>query len=97
MVIYPAHIPTVLDTVTGGATQGSPITITLPQNDGVTADTYVFAEAPAGATLTDGGHTLEVPGEGTWTSDGSVFTFTPVEGFTGQPTVVGYTGASTTA
>lgn len=45
----------------------------------------------AGNTLSAGGKTMEVPGQGTWTVDNNgVFTFTPLETFVGTPAPVRY-------
>lgn len=77
-------------------TPGQPATVDVLQ--GATGDidaTTVQLTAPdvAGATVTDGGKTLTVPGQGVWTVDRSsgAVTFTPESGFTRNPTPVTYT------
>ena len=83
------------------ATPGAPIVFDADANDtgGVDPGSVLFTTttSPAGASLTNGGLTLTVPGEGVWTAndpvDGSV-TFTPEAGFTGVPTPASYTVAN---
>lgn len=63
-------------------------------NDGSPAiadDVNVTLIAPEGATLNEEG-SVTVPGEGTWTYDGNtgILTFTPIEGFTGNPRPITY-------
>lgn len=94
VVTYPQPTVQPLVTLTGSETVSTTVTLT-PTNENVTAESYVFTEAPTGATLSDGGRTLTVPGEGTWKTNGTTLTFTPNDGYEGQPTPVRYTGTST--
>jgi CshA-type fibril repeat protein len=94
-VDYPNAVVANDDNATGTPTQ--PETVNVLDND--TGDnpldpTTVNFTDPA-ATDTDGdgdADELVVPGEGTWKAnpDGTV-TFTPVDGFVGDPTPIGYT------
>jgi CshA-type fibril repeat protein len=96
-----AHLTVTVDPVvpeaaadSGSAPYGSPVTISVLGNDlpgddsaPLVLDTLVFTSPDA----TDGGKTLVVPGEGTWTvnPDGTI-TFTPVAGFSGTTSPVAY-------
>ncbi|WP_423920903.1 beta strand repeat-containing protein [Frigoribacterium sp. 2-23] len=82
--------------------QNTPVTVDVTVNDApgvaggtpVDKTTVVFPAAgqPAGSTVTDGGRTLTVPGEGVYTADpvtGAV-TFAPAQGFASTTTPVVY-------
>lgn len=81
---------------------GEPLTIEPDYSRDTTVDkSTIRMIAPQGATLSDDGKTLTVPGEGTWTVDGNGnFTFTPqgpdAEGgaFIGSPTPIDYTATN---
>ncbi|MEM9214533.1 MAG: DUF4347 domain-containing protein [Cyanobacteria bacterium P01_F01_bin.150] len=83
------------DTTTAPA--GTPVTINPLLNDtddgGLDPTTVVLTNPPAGSTVSSDGKSLTVPGQGTWTVNSTTgeITFTPVPGFTGNPTAVGYT------
>ena len=87
-----------------GNTVGTDVTLNITGNDTggdtVVDNTFVFGSTanplPVGATTTGTAGTsnyeLTVPGEGVWTYDGSgSLTFDPEDGFTTDPTVIGYT------
>ncbi|MBU1668512.1 carboxypeptidase regulatory-like domain-containing protein [bacterium] len=76
---------------------GQNVTIDVLAND--TEGTYNFdastvkiTSTPNGATLSDDGKTLTVPGEGVWSVDPTTgaITFTPKDGFVGDPTAITY-------
>lgn len=76
--------------------QGKPVSVDVLRNDqgGVVATSVVFPTAgqPDGATVADGGRTLIVPGQGSYSADpttGAV-TFTPEPTFRGTTTPVTY-------
>ncbi|MEL6570453.1 MAG: Ig-like domain-containing protein [Pseudomonadota bacterium] len=79
---------------------GDPFTLDPLSNDvdldgGLDPTTVVFTgtDAPDDAVVSADGKTLEVPGEGVWTIDETTgaMTFTPEDGFQGDPTPVAYT------
>ena len=84
--------PPVASNDSAGFTPGSATTIDVLANDtggdAVVASTVVFTDAGA----TDAGKTLVVAGEGTWSINASTgaITFTPLAGFTGNPTAIEY-------
>ncbi|UBV45067.1 tandem-95 repeat protein (plasmid) [Deinococcus taeanensis] len=78
---------------------GQPITLpNVTSNDTdpdgtLNLSTLTFVNAPTGGTLSNGGQTLTITGQGTWTlnrSTGAV-TFTPQSGFVTNPTPAQYT------
>ncbi|SNR15013.1 Ig-like domain-containing protein [Tenacibaculum jejuense] len=83
----------------GVYTPGSPsmvLNVTSNDTTGDTVDpsTVVFTTTglPAGSSVSPDGKTLTVPGEGTWSVDGSGnVIFTPDGSFTGDPTPASYT------
>ncbi|ROP78619.1 CshA-type fibril repeat protein [Frigoribacterium sp. PhB107] len=92
---------------TDATSQNTPVLIDVTSNDvpgvegGTPLDptTVVFPTAgqPAGATVSDDGRTLAVPGQGTWTAapaTGKV-TYTPAQGATGTTSPVVYQVADT--
>ncbi|OII13739.1 tandem-95 repeat protein [Curtobacterium sp. MCBA15_008] len=93
--------PAAVDDVSGGNALGEPVTVDVAANDSANVD-------PASVRLLDRDRnpqtTFVVDGEGTWTVDtaSGELTFTPLDGFTGNPTPVRYSatgadGATTTA
>ncbi|WJY01273.1 tandem-95 repeat protein [Curtobacterium sp. 458] len=76
--------------------QGKPVSVDVLRNDqgGVVATSVVFPTAgqPDGATVADGGRTLIVPGQGSYSADPSTgaVTFTPEPTFRGTTTPVTY-------
>ncbi len=73
--------PATVDPLKGSVGDIDPTTLQLTGTTGTTG------------TVSDGGKTLTVPGEGVWTVDPSTgkVTFTPEDGFTKNPTPVTYT------
>lgn len=78
-------------------TTGRNVTIDILAND--TEGTYNFdastvkiISTPNGATLSDDGKTLTVPSQGVWRVDSTTgaITFTPKDGFIGDPTAITY-------
>jgi CshA-type fibril repeat protein len=61
------------------------------------ASTVKIASTPDGATLSEDGKTLTVPAEGVWSVDPvtGAITFTPNDGFVGDPTPISYTVSDT--
>jgi CshA-type fibril repeat protein len=87
-----AYTPVAADDASTDNASGKPVTVDVLDNDSANLD-------PATVRLLDGAGEpvteLVVDGEGTWTVDpvtGAV-TFTPADGFTGDPTPVAYTAA----
>lgn len=88
------YAPVALDDSSAGHTLGEPATVDVTRNDSANFD-------PASVRLLDRRHepvtTFAVEGEGTWTVDttsGRV-TFTPLDGFTADPTPVRYRASDT--
>jgi CshA-type fibril repeat protein len=82
--------PVADDDTSGDNTPGSPVTVDVVGNDAGGLDpTSVRLVDPDGGDATE----LTVEGEGTWTVDTATgrITFTPEEGYTGNPTPVEYT------
>ena len=81
----------------GTYTPGSPsaaFNVTTNDTTGDTVDpaTVVFTTTGTGGTLSNGGQTLTVVGEGVWTVNASgQVVFTPEVGFNGSPTAPSYT------
>ncbi len=84
--------------------KGAAVSLTPLSNDvaGVEADgspgsfvtaslAFPAAGQPAGATVSDAGHTLSVPSEGVWRVGSGVVSFAPTAGFVGGATPVSYT------
>ena len=67
-------------------------------NNNIDPTSVTLVNPPAGSTLSPDGKTLTVPGEGTWTVDPTTgdITFTPEDGFVGDPTPISYTVSDTT-
>ncbi|QGQ20606.1 hypothetical protein GC089_17195 [Cellulomonas sp. JZ18] len=88
------YVPDATDDTDLGNTIGETVTVDVLANDAGDMD-------PTSVVLVDGAYrvtTLVVEGEGTWTVDpatGAV-TFTPEDGFTGNPAPVGYEVTDTT-
>ena len=61
------------------------------------AATVKITSTPDGATLSEDGKTLTVPNEGVWSVDpvSGAITFTPNDGFVGDPTAISYTVSDT--
>ncbi len=84
--------------ISGLPSPGSPITVAVLQNDtnpdnNIDPVTVALVSTAAIDTDMDGdADSLTVPGEGTWTVDGTLgtITFTPVAGFTGDPSPIEY-------
>ena len=77
---------------------GQNVTLDVLAND--TEGTFNFdistvriTSTPEGATLSEDGRTLTVPNEGVWSvnPDTGAITFTPADGFVGDPTAIAYT------
>ena len=94
--------PVATDDLLSGVAPGSPATVNILDNDsdpngGALSPDDISLVAPGGATdiLTDAEGDITgftVPGEGTWLlNDDGTLTFTPEDGFTGDPTPVQYT------
>ncbi len=60
--------------------------------------TVIITQAPVGSTIAADGKSVDVPGEGTWVVDPvtGAITFTPVAGFTADPTPISYTVSDST-
>ncbi|MEO9322650.1 Ig-like domain-containing protein [Nocardioides sp. C4-1] len=79
----------------------TPVTFSFAGNDvagatsapiDVASGTFEAADNPPAWTISDGGKTITVPTEGSYTlNDDGTVTFTPVAGFTGPTTAVTYT------
>jgi CshA-type fibril repeat protein len=92
---------------TDATSQNTPVLIDVTSNDapgvegGTPLDptTVVFPTTgqPSGATVSDDGRTLTVPGQGTWTADPTTgkVTYTPAQGATGTTSPVVYQVADT--
>ncbi|MFD6053963.1 CshA/CshB family fibrillar adhesin-related protein [Agromyces sp. NPDC060279] len=84
------YLPVAADDESHGNTQGESVTVNVLENDSDNVD-------PSTVNITDpdGNPTKEltVPGEGTWLVDPETgaITFTPEDGFTGNPTPISYT------
>jgi uncharacterized repeat protein (TIGR01451 family) len=94
--------PIVPDAVDDSATTGylTPVTVSVLGNDAagaVSAPLVPGSVVLTSPAATNGGRTLAVPGQGTWTIDAATgaVTFTPVAGFTGAATPVEYRVADT--
>ncbi|MFP3507591.1 Ig-like domain-containing protein, partial [Burkholderia sp. SIMBA_062] len=79
-------------------TSGSPVVVDVFANDSqadanLDPATVIITQAPAGSTIAADGKSVDVPGEGTWTVNPTTgaITFTPVAGFTADPTPISYT------
>ena len=101
-VDYPQDAPVATDDTVTPTTAGSTVTIDVlgndtDANDNIDPTSVVIVNPPSGSTLSSDGKTLTVPGEGVWTvnSNGTI-TFTPVDGFKGDPTPISYTVSDTT-
>jgi CshA-type fibril repeat protein len=77
---------------------GKDVTLDVLANDvegtyNFDARTVKITSTPDGATLSDDGKTLNVPNEGVWrvNPDTGAITFTPANGFVGDPTPISYT------
>lgn len=87
-----AYLPHAVADRSSGNALGEPVSVDVVENDGSTlVATSVRLLDAAGKPVT----TLTVAGEGTWTVDPATgrVTFTPLQGFTGNPTAVRYTVA----
>src|SRR5690606_16449499 len=83
--------PVASNDFSSGHATGTPVTVNVLTND-TTGDTAVPATVQIVGTANPG-DSLVVPGEGTWsvnTTTGAI-TFTPLGGFTGDPTPIQYT------
>ncbi|MFC7432810.1 MULTISPECIES: Ig-like domain-containing protein, partial [unclassified Agrococcus] len=69
---------------------GEPVAIDVLANDAGAFDVASLSLVDADGTVLEAGESLVVDGEGTWSIDGSVVTFTPEDGFLGDPTPIGY-------
>ncbi|MBF2720908.1 hypothetical protein IP510_13580, partial [Psychrobacter sp. NG254] len=99
---YPQTAPVAVnDTDTG--TTGNPVTVAVvgndtdPEND-IDPTSVLITVSPAGGTIAADGKSVDVAGEGSWSVDpvSGDITFTPEEGFTGDPTPISYTVNDTT-
>jgi CshA-type fibril repeat protein len=88
------YLPTAADDSSLNNTQGDAVTVNVVGNDSTNTDpATVRLVISAGEPV----EKLTVPGEGTWTVDTATgkVTFTPADGFTGNPTPVKYTAEDT--
>ncbi|MFC7431537.1 MULTISPECIES: Ig-like domain-containing protein [unclassified Agrococcus] len=89
--------PVARDDLVEGVTPGTVVTIPVLANDAGPLDpgTIAFIDPETGDAL-EPGDDLVVPGEGTWSVDPAtgIVTFTPEEGYVGDPTPVDYTVSS---
>ncbi|MFC7439472.1 MULTISPECIES: Ig-like domain-containing protein, partial [unclassified Agrococcus] len=69
---------------------GEAVAIDVLANDAGAFDVASLSLVGADGTVLDAGAPLVVEGEGTWSIDGSTVTFTPEEGFLGDPTPIDY-------
>ena len=94
-VDYPQTKPVATNDTQAG-TSGQPVVINVLSND-TDAQNDIDPSTVVLVGGTNGGKTLVVPNQGTWSvaADGKV-TFTPVSGFTGDPTPIKYTVADKT-
>ncbi len=83
-------------------TSGESTVIDILANDGdgtydLDPSTVKITNIPDGATLSEDGRTLTVPTEGVWSVNPSTgaITFTPNDGFVGDPTPISYTVSDT--
>ena len=92
---YPQTKPVATNDTQAG-TSGQPVVINVLSND-TDAQNDIDPSTVVLVGGTNGGKTLVVPNQGTWSvaADGKV-TFTPVSGFTGDPTPIKYTVADKT-
>ncbi len=81
----------------GRGQTGKDVTVDVLANDvegsySFDPKTVRITSAPDGATLSEDGKTLTVPNEGVWSVDPETgaITFTPKDGFTGDPTPISY-------
>ena len=97
---FPVNVAPVAVNDTSATTAGTPRTFSVTGNDtdtspgtvAVVTTTFPSAGQPSGATVSNGGKTITVPGEGSYTLDSSGnVTFTPVAGYSGTTTAVLYT------
>ncbi|WIB77535.1 hypothetical protein DEJ28_00120 [Curtobacterium sp. MCPF17_002] len=83
------YTPTAADDATVAPTIGEPVTVDVLANDsaGIERTSVTLSDEDDNAT-----RTLVVDGEGTWTvaADTGEITFTPEDGFTGNPTAIRY-------
>ncbi|MDN3454702.1 Ig-like domain-containing protein, partial [Psychrobacter sp. APC 3350] len=94
---YPQSAPVAVND-SGTGTTGAPVVVAVvgndsdPEND-LDPTTVLITQAPTGSTIATDGKSVDVPGEGAWGVDAAtgVITFTPVAGFTGDPTPISYT------
>ncbi|MFC7431504.1 MULTISPECIES: Ig-like domain-containing protein, partial [unclassified Agrococcus] len=84
------YLPVAADDADLDNTVGSPVTIDVLANDAGVLDPATLALVDADGTTLAAGESLVVDGEGTWSIDGSTVTFTPEEGFQGDPTPIRY-------
>ena len=85
------YVPVAADDSSKGNTVGTPVTLKVLAND-TAGDTPVASTLKIVGT-SNPGDPLVVPGEGTWSvnpTNGDI-TFTPLAGFTGNPTPIRYT------
>jgi CshA-type fibril repeat protein len=83
-----------VDSYTPGVSKVVPILTNDTTGDTIVPTTVVFTNTGTGIPPTNGGKEMIVPGQGTWTIDGTtgIVTFVPEGGFTGDPTPTTYTG-----
>src|SRR5690606_32110833 len=80
----PTPAPEATDDASYGNVPGTPVTVDVLANDdqGLLPETVRLIDPETGELVTE----LVVPGEGTWTVEDGKVTFTPEEGFEGNPT-----------
>jgi len=85
----PLPVPEATDDVSEGNEPGTPVTVDVLGNDDETLipETVRLVDPETGEPATE----VVVPGEGTWTVENGEVTFTPEDGFTGDPTPIDYT------
>ena len=87
--VDPLPVPEATDDVSEGNEPGTPVTVDVLENDdeGLLPETVRLIDPETGEPATE----VVVPGEGTWTVENGLVTFTPEDGFTGDPTPIEYT------
>ncbi|MBH0087337.1 tandem-95 repeat protein, partial [Psychrobacter sp. SCQQ22] len=102
IVDYPPTSPVTTDDSEIGVS-GQQVIIDVLNNDfdfdgDILPTTVIITQSPAGGTIAVDGKSVIVAGEGTWSVDGTTgdITFTPENGFTGDPTPISYTVSDST-
>ncbi|MBH0007715.1 Ig-like domain-containing protein, partial [Psychrobacter sp. SWN149] len=94
---YPQTAPVAVNDAKSGAS-GATVDVAVvgndtdPEND-IDPTSVLITVSPAGGTIAADGKSVDVAGEGSWVVDpvSGDITFTPEDGFTGDPTPISYT------